>query len=234
MTQLWWKHQHIGNRKWRKMWFQNCSKQRKLKIRERERSKHWNIKLFALGLKREIYLHPKVFTAEKLSSDRVPLQVCCTSIQESVGDIEKWQVKWNAELLFPGWILSWRLLLLAKIWRKGLKSACVFFQGYHKRYFLFSPTLPHLYSQLQKDQYCTWGRKCQNSHFSLQYLCHLSSSEIMVAEGEFCNRKFGEGDSSAVTDHTCCETWKCLLQTILSKLFIIKPAIMLELEKNIL
>lgn len=62
MTQLWWKHQCTGNRKWRKMHFQMSSKQRKLKVGET--SKHWNIKAFALGVKRKIDLHPKVFTVK--------------------------------------------------------------------------------------------------------------------------------------------------------------------------
>lgn len=109
-----------------------------------------------------------------------------------------------------------------------------FFQGYHKRYFLFLPTSPHLYSQLQKDLYCTRGRKCQNSHFSLQYLYHLSSSEIMIPEGEYSDKKFQEGDNSAVTDATCHKRLKCLLQTIFNKLIIINPKSCLHWKKIML
>lgn len=66
MTQLWWKYQCTRNRKWRKMCFQMSNKQRRLKVGET--SKHQNIKPFALGLKRKIDLHPKVFTVKKLLS----------------------------------------------------------------------------------------------------------------------------------------------------------------------
>lgn len=74
--------------------------------------------------------------------------------------------------------------------KKSLKAPVVgfFFQGYHKRYFLFLLTLCHLCSQLQKDLNCTWGRRCQNSHFSLQNLYHLSSSEIMILKVEYSDK----------------------------------------------
>lgn len=88
MTQLWWKHQCTRNTKWKKMCFQMSSKQKKLKVWET--SKHWNIKTFALDVKRKIDLHPKVFTIKKKPVEyHVPLQVCCTITQESLGDTER-------------------------------------------------------------------------------------------------------------------------------------------------
>lgn len=148
MIQLQWKHQCTRNRKWRKMCFQNCSKQRKLKIGESERSNHWKIKHLP-WVSKEKYIFTPVCTMERLEY-HVPLQVCCAIIQESLGSTEKWKTKGNSEPLFSSWILPRRLLLLSEIWRKGLKSTCGFFQWYHKRYFLFLLTSPHLSHSYKK------------------------------------------------------------------------------------
>lgn len=113
MTQLWWKHQCTRNTKWKKMCFQMSSKQRKLKVWET--SKHWNIKTFALDVKRKIDLHPKVFTIKKKLLSTMSLSRYVVQLHRKALETQKGKIKGNSEQLFSVFKLDFILKASASI-----------------------------------------------------------------------------------------------------------------------
>lgn len=106
------------------------SKQRKLKVGET--SKHWNIKTFALDVKRKIDLHPKVFTVKKLLStmslSRYAVQLHRKALETLTNERSR-EIQSNC-FQFLNWISFWKLLLLSEIWRKEFKSIYGVFWGF--------------------------------------------------------------------------------------------------------